>query len=313
MDTGDVEPYGIGMMQMADVAAAAAFNAADHARTDHNWSGSALATWRASDLVGIELGYAHKARSPNLYERYSWGRGSMASRMIGWYGDGNGYVGNLDLKPERADTVSLAVALGGRERRWSLRIAPYYTHVSDYIDAAVVAVLPDMMGMPSPFVQLQFANQEAELYGVDVSGAIDLVRGENGDATRLTGKLSWQRGNNLADGGPLYRQMPLNGRLALEHRQGPFELSAELEWVSDKTRVDATRNEPVTQGYALVNLGAAYSLGKVRFSVEAENLFDKAYALPLGGMSLGDYGATGDLRVVPGRGRSINLGMSTRF
>ena len=24
----------------------------------------------------------------------------MSSRMIGWYGDGNGYVGNLDLKPE---------------------------------------------------------------------------------------------------------------------------------------------------------------------------------------------------------------------
>ena len=72
-------------------------------------------------MAALELGYAHKTRSPNIYERYSWGRGSMASRMIGWYGDGNGYVGNPDLKPERADTVSAALALGGGSQGWSLR------------------------------------------------------------------------------------------------------------------------------------------------------------------------------------------------
>ncbi len=313
MDSGDVAPYGMGMMQMADIAAAAAFNAADHARTDHNWSGSALATWQASDLVAIELGYAHKARSPNLYERYSWGRGSMASRMIGWYGDGNGYVGNLDLKPERADTVSLALDLGDKTQGWSLKFAPYYTHVSDYIDAAFVQVLPDMMGMPSPFVQLQFANQDAEFYGIDISGGVDLWRGQGMDATRLSASLSWLHGTNLTDGGPLYRQMPLHARLGVDHRQGALELGAELEWVAQKTRVDVTRNEPLTAAYALVNLSAAYTVGAVRLSIEAENLLDKAYALPLGGVSLGDYDATGNLRALPGRGRSINLGLSTRF
>jgi iron complex outermembrane receptor protein len=30
----------------------------------------------------------------------------MASQMIGWFGDGNGYVGDIDLKPEVAHTVS---------------------------------------------------------------------------------------------------------------------------------------------------------------------------------------------------------------
>jgi iron complex outermembrane receptor protein len=63
--------------------------------------------------VAAELGYAHKVRSPNLYERYSWGRGTMSTSMIGWYGDGNGYVGNVDLRPERADTVSLAITASG--------------------------------------------------------------------------------------------------------------------------------------------------------------------------------------------------------
>ncbi|BBC72403.1 TonB-dependent receptor [Altererythrobacter sp. B11] len=314
MDTGDVQPYGTSMMQMADVMAATAFNAAERRRTDENWSGSLIATYALTADASLEFGYAHKARSPNLYERYSWGRGAMASRMIGWYGDGNGYVGNLDLKPERADTVSAALSLGGFEQGWQLRLAPYYTHVSDYIDARFVQTLPDMMGMPSDFVQLQFANQEAEFYGVDLSGSVALARdGIYGDATSLTASLSWLEGGNLTDHAPVYRQMPLNAKLGLTHRAGPVELGAELEWVAEKTRVDATRNEPRTEAYALVNLSAAYTLAGVRLSVEAENLFDKGYDLPLGGVSLGDYGVTGVLRPVPGRGRSINMGLSTSF
>ena len=313
MDTGEVRPYGTGMMQAADVAAAAAFNAADRKRVDNNWRGSALVTYRLSGDAVLELGYAHKARSPNIYERYSWGRGSMASRMIGWYGDGNGYVGNPDLDPERADTFSAALALGGEAQGWTLRAAPYYTHVNDYIDAEFVQNLTDMMGMPTGFVQLRFANQKAEFYGIDISGSAQLARGEDGNGTSLTAAVSFQEGNNLSDDGPLYRQMPFNAKLGLAHREGALELNGEVEWVAAKTRVDATRNEPVTSDYALVNLGAAYTVGGVRLSVEAENLFDTAYALPLGGMSLGDFKAGDPLRVVPGRGRSINVGLSTRF
>jgi iron complex outermembrane receptor protein len=314
MNTGPVQAYSAtSMMSMADATAAMAFNAADRHRRDNNWSGSALLSYAASAMVKLELGYAHKVRAPNLYERYAWGRGNMSSSMIGWYGDGNGYVGNLALKPERADTVSAALALGGESQRWSLRIAPYYTRVDDYIDAVKIRDLTDMMGMPSGFVQLQFANQDAEFYGVDLNGAIQLQGEENRDGTRLEATLSYVRGQNLSDHGALYRQMPLNARIGLAHRAGPLELGADLDWVGRKKRVDATRNEPRTGAYALLGLRAAYTIRAVRLSVEAENLLDKGYDLPLGGMSLGDLGATGLLRPVAGRGRSINLGLSTRF
>ncbi|MFM2274069.1 MAG: hypothetical protein RL702_3134, partial [Pseudomonadota bacterium] len=163
------------------------------------------------------------------------------------------------------------------------------------------------------WAQLQFANQQAEFYGVDLSGEVALRRGAGRDGTTLSASLSWLRGQNLSDGGPLYRQMPLNARASLQHRQGPLEAGVELEWVSEKTRVDATRNEPVTAAYALLNLRLGYDLGAVQLSVEALNLLDKAYDLPLGGVSLGDHKATGLLRPVPGRGRSVNLGLSTRF
>lgn len=314
MDTGDVQPYGTGMMQMADVQAAAAFNAADRHRSDGNWSGSALLVYDLSRDAALELGYAHKVRSPNIYERYSWGRGSMASRMIGWYGDGNGYVGNLDLKPERADTFSVALALGGEAQGWNLRIAPYYTRVDDYIDAVPAGVaFTDMMGQPSGFVQLQFANQDAEFYGVDLSGAVQIAKGSGNDGTQLTASLSWIEANNLSDGGAVYRQMPLDVKAGVAHRSGALELSADVEWVAEKGRVDATRGEPVTDAYALANIGVAYTLSGVRVSFDVTNLFDKGYALPLGGMSLGDYKATGVLQTVPGRGRSFNVGLSTKF
>ncbi|PEQ10718.1 TonB-dependent receptor [Novosphingobium sp. PC22D] len=313
MDTGTVQPYGTGMMQMADVMAASAFNAAGRKRTDNNWSGSALFVYEVSARAALEFGYAHKVRSPNIYERYSWGRGSMASRMIGWYGDGNGYVGDPDLAPEKADTLSAALALGGEGSAWTLRIAPYYTRVDDYIDAAFLQDLTDMAGMPTGFVQLRFANQDAEFYGIDLSGTVQLAKGENGDGTRLSGSMSWLESHNLTDGGPVYRQMPLAVKIGVAHRRDALELSADFEWVARKTRVDATRNEPMTAAYALLDLGAAYTVSGIRVSLDVENVFDTAYDLPLGGVSLGDYKATGVLRSVPGRGRSFNLGFSTRF
>ncbi|WP_246543492.1 TonB-dependent receptor [Novosphingobium profundi] len=305
MDTGDVQPYGTGMMQAADVAAAAAFNAQGHRRVDGNWSGSALTRWTASDALTVELGYAHKARSPNIYERYTWGQGSMASRMIGWYGDGNGYVGNLDLKPERADTVSAALQLTPA-RGVSLKVSPYYTHVDDYIDAAY------LQDLDSQFVQLRFANVQAAFYGLDVS-ANALVQGTAQEGTSLRATLAWVHGQNLSDDLPLYHQMPLNAKLAVLHRSGALELSGSVEWVDRKDRVDTRRNEPVTSAYALFNLGAAYALAGWRLGLEATNLFDKGYYLPLGGMALGDYDVSGTLRPVAGQGRSVNVTLGTSF
>ncbi|MCJ1959132.1 TonB-dependent receptor [Novosphingobium mangrovi (ex Hu et al. 2023)] len=305
MNTGDVAPYGTGMMQAADVAAAAAFNAADRRRTDNNWSGSALVRWTPSAALSLELGYAHKVRSPNLYERYTWGRGSMASRMIGWYGDGNGYVGDIALDPERADTFSAAFAVSPA-KDVHLKVSPYYTHVNDYIDANVIGTLNERA------VQLQFANTDAEFYGVDVS-ADAVLQGSAEQGTLLTATLAYVHGENTGADVPLYHQMPLNAALALTHRTGALELTGSVEWVDRKDRIDTRRNEPETSAYALVNLGAAYTLQGWRLGIEATNLFDKGYYLPLGGMALGDLAATDTWRPVAGQGRSVNLSISTAF
>ena len=64
---------------------------------------------------------------------------------------------------------------------------------------------------------------------------------------------------------------------------------------------------------ALINVGGGYTWRGIRLGVDVSNLFDTAYDLPLGGLSLGDYGATGVLRPVPGRGRSVNVELSAAF
>ena len=314
MNTGEVQPYSTGMMSMVDAAAAAAFNTAARARSDSNWSGSAILRYAPSSRVSAELGFARKVRSPNLYERYSWGRGSMSSRMVGWFGDGNGYVGDLELAPERADSLSAALTLtGSGDRPWTVRISPHLTHVADYIDVVKLKDLSGAMGRPTGFVQLQFANREARLFGADLSGTVPLWENTRAGNASLSFAASWIRGDNLSDDGALYHQMPFNANLQLEHKLGRLESRIALAWVTDKTRVDTTRNEPETQGYAVVNLGAGYRWKRTRLSLDVENLFDAAYDLPLGGISLGDYRATGVTRPVPGRGRSINLGLSVDF
>lgn len=327
MDTGDVQAYSpasclmmMGMMCMMpnpDAAAAAAFNAKDHARTDANFDMTALARFEPTATEAYEFGYARKTRSPNLYERYAWGVGSMAADMVGWYGDANGYIGDLDLKPEVAHTVSMTAGWhDGARSDWALKVTPYYTYVEDYIDADFVGNQTNMMGMPSGFVTLRFANHDARLYGVNVSGSVALWRSVEAGRFDLSALLGYVNGENLDTGDNLYHMMPLNARLALTHRLGGWSNALEVALVNDKSDINELRHEPVTAGYALVNLRTSYEWQNVRFDLGVENLLDKLYYPPLGGVDWADYkadGAMGRISPVPGEGRSFNAGITLSF
>lgn len=327
MDTGDVQAYSsasclmmMGMMCMMpnpDAAAAVAFNAREHQRTDANFDMTALVRYEATDNATYEFGYGRKTRSPNLYERYAWGVGNMAADMIGWYGDANGYIGNLDLKPEIAHTASFTAGWHDRDRRvWDIRITPYYTYVEDYIDADFVANQKNMMGMPTGFVTLRFANHDAELYGVNVSGRVALWENPVAGRFTLSGVVGYVNGENLDSGDTLYHMMPLNAQLALNHRLGGWSNTVQLTLVSEKSDVNDLRHEPVTPGYALVDLRSSYQWQNVRFDFGIDNLFDKLYYPPLGGVDWADYkagGQMGTISPVPGQGRSYTAGVTVSF
>ena len=178
-----------------------------------NFDWTALARYRADANDAFEFGVAQKTRSPNVYERYAWSTNMMASSMIGWFGDSNGYVGNLDLKPETAHTVSATWEWSeGPRKQWDLKVTPYYSYVENYIDVNNLGPLM-MPGMP--FSMLQFANHDAQLGGVNVSGNAPLWSSAHLGQFGVKGMLGWVEGRRL-DGTPLYHMMPLNGQIALD-------------------------------------------------------------------------------------------------
>ena len=298
---------------------AVAFNTADRSRTDHNWDLSALARYVPEATQTYEIGVAQKTRSPNLYERYTWSTWQMAALMNNFVGDGNGYVGNLNLEPEVAHTLSLAADWhdAGNET-WNVKLAPYYTHVKDYIDAVR---LPGQTGTTN-FVLLQYANQSARLYGVDLSGHALVARGTDyGDFT-ARGVVSYTRGENRDTGDNLYNIMPLNARLALTQKIGAWRNTVEGELVARKSDVSGVRNEMETPGYGLVHLRGRYEQKRYSIDFGIENLFDRFYALPLGGAYVGQGTTMANPALpnypqwgtpVPGPGRSVYAGLNVQF
>ncbi|MBU1395318.1 MAG: TonB-dependent receptor, partial [Gammaproteobacteria bacterium] len=325
-DTGEVHGYNLDTFPTSgaggpgnQTADAVAFNTAARSKTDHNWDLSALARYVPAATQTYEIGIAQKTRSPNLYERYVWSTWQMAALMNNFVGDGNGYVGNLNLEPEVAHTLSLTADWHAADNEtWGVKLTPHYTHVKDYIDAVR---LPGQTGTTN-FVVLQYANQSARLYGVDLSGHALLARGTDyGDFT-ARGTLSYTRGENRDTGDNLYNIMPLNTRLALTQKIGPWRNTVEGELVARKENVSAVRNEMETPGYGLVHLRGRYEQKRYSIDYGIENLFDRFYALPLGGAYVGqgttmtnppppNYPQWGT--PVPGPGRSLYAGVNVQF
>jgi iron complex outermembrane receptor protein len=300
----------VGMMnQTRD---AANFNNASRSKSDDNLDLSANAKYTANVNYDIEMGYAHKVRSPNLYERYTWSTAGMMGVMNNFVGDGNGYVGNINLKPEQADTLSATFNWHAADNTWGLSVTPFYTQVADYIDAVPATTL-----VINKFNVLKFVNQSARLVGMDVSGHMPLANNAWG-VFGLKGLLNYTHGTNQDTGDDLYNIMPLNAKMAVTQQTGGWDNSLELLMVQDKSNVSDVRNEVKTPGYGLLNARGSYTLKQVRVDFGVENLFDKFYYLPTGGTYTGQGMTMGINSIppgiaVPGMGRSIYVGVNLKF
>jgi len=309
MNTGQVSGYSD--MYAAD---ADAFNAVSHARTDVNFDATALARYEPNRSVTFEFGYARKTRSPNLYERYAWSTNWMASGMVGWFGDGNYYVGNLNLKPEVGHTVSASVSWHDPARKqWEVKLTPYQTYVQNYID---VDALATATYGASTFAQLQFANHDARIYGLDASGKAAIWNDAKFGRGEFSGVVGYLHGERLNGGSGLYQMMPLNARLAFDEKLKGWSGGIQVQAVNRKSNVDPRRFEQPTPGYTLVGVRTAYQLGYIRFDLGCDNLFNKYYELPLGGVNFDDYMASGwmsQIRPLTGRGRSVYVGLTMQL
>ncbi|HVT97541.1 MAG TPA: TonB-dependent receptor [Acidobacteriaceae bacterium] len=306
-DAGDV--HGYSAMYAAD---AAAFNAENHSRTDVNFDLTAMGRYDANRHAAFELGYARKNRSPNLYERYTWSTGMMAASMIGWFGDGNSYYGDISLKPETGNVVSGTMLLHGQTPRpWEVKLTPHLNYIHDYIDVNVASMpmMGSMMGTPL----LRFANHDARIYGGDLSGLVTLWGNDSSGSGTLTASGAWLHGTRTDSGTPLYQMMPLNLRLAFDEHTKSFTAGFGSEMVDRKSHLDPNRMELRTPGFALVDVHAVYKTKYVQGGFRTDNLFNRFYELPLGGNNIDLYGATGSMTPVTGRGRSVSVNLIATF
>jgi len=309
-NAGPVQGYSA-MMYGAD---AAAFNALNRSHTDLDFDATALARYEPNAHSTYELGYARKTRAPNLYERYAWSTNIMASGMIGWFGDGNYYVGNVSLKPEIANTVSGTVVWHDPARKkWEIEFTPFETSIQDYVDVHIMMTVT--YGM-STFAQLQFANHNARIYGTDFSGSDTLWKNDNYGQGKISGVGGWLHGERLDTSTSLYQIMPVNGRVNFDEELKGFTAGFGIQAVNRKSNVDPNHFEQVTPGYALFNLHSSYQRGYFQANAAAENLFNKSYSLPLGGVNFDDFMASGwmnQIKPLTGRGRSVSFSLTARF
>lgn len=303
---------------------AANFNNTDRHKTDNNLDLTALARYSANVNKDIEFGFAHKVRSPNVYERYTWSTWQMAALMNNFVGDGNGYLGDINLKSEKANTLSATFDWHAADSGWAVKATPYYTRVNDYIDVVQWNTTTNQAATTlakNSFSVLKYTNQSARLYGIDLSGHMPLAESDWG-TWGMTGLLNYTRGKNLDTGDNLYNIMPLNSKLALTQKMGGWDNRVELVLIQAKKNVSDMRNEIKTPGYSLFNLRGSYSWKEARVDFGIENLLNKFYYLPTGGAYTGqgttmtnpalpNYPQWGT--AVPGMGRSIYTGLNVKF
>lgn len=301
---------------------AAAFNALDRRRRDFHLDVSTLARFAPHETLTLEAGYARQTRSPSLYERYPWSTNAMAALMNNFAGDGNGYIGNVDLQPEVAHTIAGTVDWhDATDDAWGLRATATVTRVDDFIDArrcnfGQCSALNTTR--TTGFVLLQYVNQAARLYGVDVLAHARLVEFDRLGSLTATVAVNWIRGENLITDDDLFHIMPLNGKVGLTHRLGPWTTTAELQVVDAKTRVSQVRNEVPTESHSLFNLRSSYEWDFFRLDVSIDNVLDRFYDLPLGGAYLGQGPSMSTATIpwgvsVPGMGRSYNVALTLKF
>ncbi|WP_298809768.1 TonB-dependent receptor [uncultured Psychrobacter sp.] len=301
------------------------FNASDRSITDNNIDATVIAHYDIDEQRSIELGVAHKERTPSLYERYTWSTWPMAAIMNNTVGDGNGYFGDPSLQPEKSNTLSATFDWHAVNDSWNIKATPYYSKIDDYVDAVQwdsATNAPAATQTVDRYKVLRYTNQDARIYGIDITADRDLANNAWG-YWGLSGSLSYTNGKNEETGSDLYNIMPLNGSIALNHENSGWKNQVEVVGVAAKNKVSDPRNELKTSGYGLLNLSTGYQWKDISVEVGIDNVFDRNYALPLGGAYMGQgktMSMNGELApgsnwgtAVPGVGRSFFMGVNYKF
>ena len=293
------------MMAMNAALLADAFNASELERTYDNVDAVFKIGRVLGEMRSVYLELAQKTRAPSYQELYLW----LPLEATGGLADGRSYVGNPALKAE----TSREINLGSNWHMAKAWFAPqlFYKDISDYIQGvpSTNPVANMVANMMSGYPALEFANTDAEIYGVDLGWGYYLT-----DHLVIDGVLTYVRGRRTDLDDNLYRLAPLNGRVSLGYEGEGWSASVDSIAYAAQNDVSSFNDEQPTPGYGIVNASAQWQIKpSLQISAGVANLFDKRYQDHLDGINrVIDVDVPVGQRLY-GIGRSYQIGMSFTF
>lgn len=224
---------------------------------------------------------AHKTRAPGYLERFAW----LPTSASGGLADGNIYIGDMNLDPERAiiGEIGFDYAAAG----FYIRPTVFVRQIDDYIQGVPFDATPGVLNTPQEMVAsmngdptpLRFANVDARLYGVDLDAGVRL-----GGGWRIDAVASYVRGERRDIDDNLYRVSPPSLTAGLSYDAAKWSATVETRVAAEQDDVSVTNSEAATDGYALLNLYGDWLVTRgVRLSAGVENVLDERYEDHLGG------------------------------
>ena len=296
------------MMQMMAMNAgilATAFNASDLDRRFDDVD----AVFKIGRIVGktrsIYLEFGRKTRAPSYQELYLW----LPLEATGGLADGRSYIGDPLLRPETSREINLGSNWQGAKAWFAPQL--FYKDITDYIQGvpSTNAVANMLAAAMTGKAALQFANTDAEIYGLDLGWGYRLSQ-----HLVLDGVLTYVRGRRTDVSDNLYRLAPLNSRVSVHYETGRWLASIDTIAYARQTKVSSYNDERPTPAYAIVSGSVQWELRpRLRLSTGVENLLDKRYQDHLDGINrVADVDVPVGERLY-GLGRSYELGVTFTF
>lgn len=219
---------------------------------------------RSSDDIGPQLG-ARYAFSEQLSLRANAGRYLRAPSFFELFGDRGLFIGNPELRSERASNLDAGLIWHSAERAVEFELGGFYNRVEDLIARVYNA---RGVGRSVNIADARILGAEARL-----RARLDARWSLRANLT-LQDPLNQSQITAFAD-----KRLPgrasQSGYLRLDYRRGKLGLFYELE--AEAGRYYDSANLLPAEDRALHNLGARYRLGEFLLSAEVRNLGDQQH------------------------------------
>ena len=181
------------------------------------------------------------------------------------------WIGNPDIEPEKHHQFDLGMAR--KSNKMSMNASMFFDKVNDYIlhdsargqDGVLLSNNADI-----------YRNVDAELYGIEIEGKLNLNH-----FLDMTASLATVHATNTTDDRNIAQTPPLNGKLQLDYHGSKWGVGSRFRFAARQDKIDKLSKQEVgeTSGYGALDVYGNTKINKtlnLRFGVD--NVFDRTYA-----------------------------------